>query len=120
MSILEKLEWLTKYGFIDIVFGVGVLSFLVNLIRKAIPSNYEHLHISISMGEAVSIPPNVTTQQSFNIYLSNAGQVNFYIARAYFRTKQRKWWSLWLWDKATQLYIHPKSDRIAHKNNALN
>ncbi len=88
MNILDKFEWLARYGFIDIIFGLGVISFLVRLIRKAFPTNYEHLHINVSMGGHVSIPPNIRVSQSFLIHLSNAGTTNLYIARAYFRAQQ--------------------------------
>ena len=115
MNILGKFEWLARYGFIDIIFGLGVISFLVRLIRKAFPTNCEHLHINVSMGGCVSIPPNISVSQSFLIHLSNAGTTNLYIARAYFRAKQGVWWTLWLWDKPTQLKVHPKSDRITDK-----
>ncbi len=116
MNILNALEWLAKYGFIDIIFGIGVIGFLAQLIRKAFPTNYEHLHVNVSMGGPVSIPPEIRVPQSFQIQLSNAGQVNLYIARAYFRAKQRQWWTLWLWNKPTQLRIHPRSDRIIDKD----
>jgi hypothetical protein len=116
MNLLDALERLTKYGLIDIFFGVGVISFLGGLIKKAFPTNYEHLHISIARGGPVSIPPGIRLSQSFQIQLSNAGQVNLYIARAYFQAKQRQWWTLWLWNKHTELHIHPRSDRIIDKD----
>lgn len=119
MNIQDILEWSAKYGVIDIILGLGVLSFLGKLIRKAFPANYEHLHISVSLGGPVSILPNITAQQSFLIQLSNAGQTNLYIARAYFRARQRKWWTLWFWDRPTRLHVHPNSDRIADKDNAF-
>ncbi len=119
MNILNKLEWLARYGFIDIIFGLGVISFLVSLIKKTFPTNYEHLHVSVSLGGSVSIPPDIKVNQSFRIQLSNSGQTNFYIARAYFCANQREWWTLWLWNKSTGLNVHPGPDRIADKNNAF-
>lgn len=99
--------------------NIGIISYVVKLIRKGFPSNYEHLHISASQGGTVYIPPNITCQHSFFIQLSNAGQTNIYIARAYFQPKQRVWWTLWLWNRGTQLHVHPRSDRIADKGNAF-
>lgn len=121
-KILTTLEWLAKYGFIDIFFGIGVIgviSSLAKLIRKSFPINHEDLHIDISQGGPVSIPPDIITQQSFNIQLSNSGKFNIYIARAYFLAKQRVWWTLWFWNKPTELAVHPGSHRITKKGNAF-
>jgi hypothetical protein len=118
-KILGTLEWMSKYGIFDILTILGVFTFLGNMVRKGFPSNYEHLHISVSQGGPVFIPPNINLPQSFSIQLSNAGQTNVYVARAFFKTRQRVWWTLWLWDRTTQLRVHPRSDRIADKDNAF-
>ena len=55
-GLLHALETLAKYGIIDIIFGIGVVSFLARLVQKAMPSNYDHLHINVSPGGGVSIP----------------------------------------------------------------
>ena len=115
-SILDTLKWLAEYGFIDIIFGVGVIGFLARVIKKALPSNYDHLHISISPGAAVSIPGAGQVPQSIRFTLSNAGQANLFVARAYFRPKLRHWWSLWLKRTPTNIRVNPKSLRIAHKD----
>ncbi|MGA2177042.1 MAG: hypothetical protein ABSH38_18865 [Verrucomicrobiota bacterium] len=110
-TALDGLEWFTKHGFLEMLFGFGVLG----LIRRAFPRKYEHLHVNVTSGGPVSVPPQ-SAAQSLQIHLSNAGLVNLYIARAYFCAKQRHWWTLWLWNKPTQLRIHPKSDRIVDKD----
>lgn len=114
-SILNTLESAAKYGFIDIIFGLGVISFLIGVIKKAFPSNYDHLHVSVSPGGAVSIPGAGPIPQSIVFTLSNAGRTNIYVARAFFRPKLRRWWLLWK-RTPTNLRIHPRSARIAHKD----
>lgn len=119
-KILEISEWMTRYGIYDILTILGVFTFIGNMIRRGFPSNYEHLHISASLAAGTfSIPPNVRVPQAFSIQLSNAGQTNLYIARAYFKSTQRAWWTLWLWGQPTALRVHPRSDRIADKDNAF-
>lgn len=110
--ILDNLEWLARYGFIDIIFGIGVIGFLARLVKKAFPSNYDHLHINVKAGGPASIP-GAKVDQTLNINLRNAGQTNFYIARAYFRPKLRRWWFLWVKKTYTKLKVHPLSHRIA-------
>lgn len=114
--MLQTLEWLARYGIIDIFFGVGVIGFVAHLIRKVVPSNCEHLHVDVYMGGPVEIPRAGKLDHSFVIALRNAGQVNLYVARAYFRPKLRRWWSLWLLRTPTSLKVHPKSYRIADKD----
>lgn len=115
-SILDTLEWLAKYGFIDIIFGIGVVGFLAGVIKKAFPSNYDHLHVSVCPSGAVSIPGAGQVPQSIMFTLGNAGQTNLYVARAFFRPKLRRWWTLWLKRFPTRLRVHSKSLRIAHKD----
>ena len=115
-EILEFLEKLAKYGIIDIIFGIGVIGFIVKLIRRAFPTNYDHLHVNISIGGAVFIPGPGKVLNSINFQLANAGQTNFYVARAYFRAKQRPWWTLWLFPLKTKTIVHPASARIMDKD----
>ncbi len=115
MKILELLEWLTKYGFIDIIFGLGVVSLLWRILRKYLPSNYPLLHINLSRGPVLKIRgEDIPTTVQINI--RNSGLNNFYIARAYFRPKLRPFWLLWLYPMPTQLKGHPASDRISEKD----
>lgn len=113
--MLETLEWLAKYGFIDIIFGLGVVSLLWRILRKYLPSNYAQLHINLSIGPVLNIRGEVIpTTVQFNI--RNSGTKNFYIARAYFRPKIRPWWLLWLCPISTKLKVHSASDRISEKD----
>jgi len=115
--MLETLEWLTKYGFIEIFFGLGVVGLLARLIRKVLPSNYDHLHVDVFGSGPVTIPRVTDTiPHSFSIALRNAGNTNLYVARAYFRPKLRRWWSLWLRRSPTRLKVHPKAYRIIDKD----
>jgi hypothetical protein len=114
--VLSIFEWLAKYGFIDIIFGLGVMGFLARLIQKVRPSNYDHFHIDASVGGPVAIPRAGNVNDSFSITIRNAGQTNIYIARAYFRPTLRHWKSLWLLRTPTRLKIHPQSSRIADKD----
>ncbi len=115
-AVLDCLETLARYGIIDIVFGIGVIGFIGRLIRRAFPNNYDHLHVNASIGGPVQIPGPGILQNSLNISLSNSGQSNFYLARAYFRAKQRRWWLLWLCPVETKIKIHPASARILDKD----
>jgi len=119
MGLSNLLGQINLLSIVNLLANIGIIGYAAKLIRKGFPSNYEHLHISASQGGAVFIPPNITCQQSFSIQLSNAGQANIYIARAYFQSKQRVWWTLWLWNRDTNLRVHPRSDRIADKDNAF-
>jgi len=38
-TVMDWLEWLTKYGFLEMIFGFGVLGLLAWLTHKIIPSN---------------------------------------------------------------------------------
>ncbi len=114
--MLDTLEWLSKYGLIDIFFGLGVVSIIARLVYKVLPSNYDHLHIDASIGGKVSIPRVGEVEHSFSVSIRNSGQSNLYIARAYFRPRFRRWWSLWLKRTNTSLKVHPQSYRIANKD----
>ena len=116
LNTLGWLEWLAKYGFIEIFFGIGIIGFVARLMKKAVPSNYDHLHITVLPGGAVQIPGDPHVPNSVRFVLNNAGQTNLFVARAYFRPKFRRWWSLWLWRKSTAIRIHPLSYRIPQKD----
>lgn len=115
---METLKWLSEYGLIDIFFGLGVVGFIAGLIRKVLPSNYEHLHTSVISGGPVTIQTG-PVNNSIQFHLRNVGQANFYIARAYFRAGRRSSWKLWLGWRRTPLRVHPDSARIAEKKNAF-
>lgn len=114
--MLSTLEWLARYGFIDIIFGVGILGLVADFVRRAFPRKCDHLHVDVCAGGPVTIPRAGQVQNSFTINLRGAGTTNIYVARAYFKTRIRRWWSLWLLKTATKLKVHPKSFRIAHKD----
>jgi len=114
--VLSKLEWLSKYGLIDIIFGIGVISFIFRIIKKAFPSNFEYLHIDVAIGDSVSIPRAGKLDNSLIIRFRNAGYKNIYIARVYFQSKLRTWWTLWLFKLPTRLKVHPQAYRIIDKD----
>ena len=113
-AILEKLEWLTKYGLIEIFFGIGVLSLIGKLIRKITPSNCSYLEVNPFAGPAVTIPgalQPIHVPHSLTMDLRNVGPANIYVARAYFRPKRRRWYWLWLRRSPTGLKVHPQAFR---------
>lgn len=116
--MIKYLEIASKFGLIDIFFGIGIPAFLWNLIRKRAPRNYPYLHISVSNEFVVSIPPNHKNLPSIVFSISNSGNSNFYIARAYFLPTRSNWRTLFL-PRKTYVKVHPYSDRIADKNNAF-
>jgi hypothetical protein len=113
--MLETLEWLAKYGFIDIIFGVGIFGLAWKFLRKFVHSNYSHLHVSLSRGDQMQIHGE-DVDSSIRIDIRNSGSTNFYIARAYFKEKLRPWWLLWFLPIKTKLKVHPSSDRISDKD----
>lgn len=113
-TVLTKLEWLAKYGFIDIIFGVGVTGLAWRLIRRVIPNNLDGIDVNLSQGGAVTILGQ-RVEQSLTIEIGNSSGKNCYIGRAYFSATQRRWWTLWLKRSSTRLRVYPKSKRITAK-----
>jgi len=114
--MLEYLECLAKYGFIDIFFGIGIMTMLATYIRRIVPSKCPVLHVDPSVGDSVSIPRVNGLLPSLKICIRNSGQTNVYIARAYFRPKRRIWWLLGLYQVRTGIRVHPLAFRIAEKD----
>ena len=116
--MFEFLKSASDYGLIDIFFGIGIPAFLWSLIRKRAPRNYPYLHVSVSEGHSDFIPPNHQNLCAIIFSISNSGNSNFYIARAYFIPTRSSWITLFLAIK-TPIKVHPFSDKIADKNNAF-
>jgi len=115
-SILENLEWLANYGFIDLIFGIGVVGLLANFLRRLLPANYDQLHIDAVNGGPCSIPGDPKVQHTLAFRLSNAGQTNIFVTRCYFRARSRPWFLLWLIPLRTSTKVHPLSMKITHKD----
>jgi hypothetical protein len=115
-NVLDALEWLARYGFIDILFGVGVIALLRRLLIKIVPSKYKWLEVNATPGGPVTIPGAGAVDQSFRIQLVNSGSTNCYVGRAYFRPKLRRWWLLWLKRTPTRIQVHPQSHRTVKKD----
>jgi len=113
--ILDTLEWLARYGFIEIFFGIGTVGLLWRMLHRFVPSNYRYLHVDISSGSSVTIRGE-TINTAVRIDIRSSGSTNFYIARAYFRPTLRPWWLFWLFPRPTRLKVHPESDRIADRD----
>jgi len=113
--MLNTLEWLAKYGFIDIIFGLGITGILWKFLRRFVPSNYPHLHVQLLPGPTVAIRGQ-RINTTIRVDIRSSGANNIYIARAYFRPKLRPGWLLWLKPWPTKLKVHPASDRIADKD----
>lgn len=77
---METLEYLAKYGFIDIFFGIGALGIISRLVSRVVPSNLDELHVSADFV--------VQNNPLFFVQISNAGGRNIYISRAYFKPKK--------------------------------
>ena len=78
-SFMDTLEYCSKYGLIDIFFGIGVLGIVSRLVSRIVPSNLDDLHVSADF----------VLQNNFLLFvqISNAGGKNIYISRAYFKPK---------------------------------
>ena len=108
--ILDKLEWAARYGFIDIAFGLGVTGIIWRGLRRFVPRNLEHLHIHVQPHELHVANDIETYDNALGIFISNAGQHNIYIARAFFRDRYRTIWPL---TSRSELPIYPKAFRSA-------
>lgn len=86
MELFTSLEWLAKYGFIDIFFGLGVLGFVYKLFQRAIPRNLDELSVSVDFESR--------NNHLLYIQISNSGGKNIYISRAYFKPRRNKWYEL--------------------------
>lgn len=84
MHIMEYLEWLSKYGFIDIFFGIGVLSVVYRMFIKIVPRNLDDLSINVDFAEQNG---NVLF-----IQIANTGGKNIYISHAYFKPRTHKFY----------------------------
>lgn len=86
--MLETLSELSKYGFIDIFFGLGIPAVIWGLIRKRFSRNYEFLHISVFKEGSAEIPRSQEILPILRIQLSNAGGSNILIASGAFYEKE--------------------------------
>lgn len=76
-SKLETLKWLAEYGFIDMFFGFGALTIIYQLFRKVIPKNIDELEVSADFES--------DKDDLLYIQLTNSGNKNIYISKAYFK-----------------------------------
>ena len=74
---LETLKWLAEHGFIDMFFGFGVLTFVYQLFRRVTPSNIDELEVSADFDSK--------KDDLLYIQLTNSGNKNIYISKAYFK-----------------------------------
>lgn len=78
-STLKGLEWLAKYGFIDIIFGAGILTVIANAFKSKAVKNIDGIEI---------IPLNVLTGEAHDVTLQieirNLTHDPVYIFRSYF------------------------------------
>lgn len=81
--IMDILEYLSKYGLIDIFFGIGILGIVSRLVSRVIPSNLDELHVNADF--VVQNTPLMFVQ------IANAGRKNIYISRAYFKPRPHRW-----------------------------
>lgn len=119
-NILSDLEWLSRYGFIDIIFGIGVITFLWRVIRRHWPRNLPGLQIDTRLDP----PPHVThveiegtRRSAIFIIITNVAAANVYITKASFRAYYRR---LLFWKWKTKLRILPVASKdIQHKEYEL-
>ncbi|THF51821.1 hypothetical protein E6C50_08680 [Flavobacterium supellecticarium] len=74
MVILNILEWLSKYGFIDILFGIGIFT----IINKALKSK-----IKSSIDGADLLPYFDTDNNTFILGIKNQSSQPLYLYQAY-------------------------------------
>lgn len=73
MKVLEILEWLSRYGFIDITFGIGVFTLAAKFFRSKIKSRID----------GVSLLPHIDVNQSnFILMIKNQSTLPLYIYQA--------------------------------------
>ena len=68
-AVLGLLEWLAKYGIIDIVFGLGIFTLFYSFIRRHFPRNLPGLLVDTrsEFGNASTVVEGATTDALFVI-----------------------------------------------------
>jgi hypothetical protein len=110
--VLDSLEWLAKYGLIDIIFGIGVTGILWNFLRRRFPRRCEALVVDVAVSGTCQIPGSNGHVPSFTIHLRNTASgkdSNIYVARAYFR---KRYGFMGLFRPNGKLPVHPASERM--------
>lgn len=81
--LLTKLEWLSKYGFIDIILSLGIFAYLNKVLKGRVKSNIDGVDLlpHFSIGEK-KIIIGIKNQSSQPLYLYQA-----YIKPGYYSTK---------------------------------
>src|SRR2546430_1446521 len=74
--MLGKLEWLSKYGFIDIIFGIGIFTFVAKILNKKIKSDI----IGIDF-----MPEIIPFENQFKIAIKNHSPQPLYLYQAYIK-----------------------------------
>lgn len=75
LNPLEWLEWLTRYGFIDILFGIGILGYIRKLLKKPIVEYIPGIEISRRFR---------ANDGYFEIEVQNLSALPLYVYKAYF------------------------------------
>lgn len=111
--MLKWLEWLAKYGIIDIIFGVGIISLVIRFLHRFFPRNLDHLHVHVQRSQISSHSQHENYDNVLGIFISNSGTMNIYIAMAFFRPYSRKAFFL---KRRTKLNINPCAFKSAAHN----
>jgi len=75
-SIGKILEWLTKYGIIDIFFGVGIIAYIREKLKKRVVKSIDGIEI---------LPRMEPLDGFFDIMIKNSSRDPFYIYRVRFK-----------------------------------
>jgi hypothetical protein len=74
--VLSKLEWLSKYGFIDIIFGIGIFTFIAKILKKKVRSDIESVDF---------LPHLDLTRKEFRLGIKNQSNQPLYLYKAYIK-----------------------------------
>ena len=110
-SILSSLEWLARYGFIDILFGIGVISLIVHGVRRLFPRNLSHLYVHASQGSFGNLLKFYKC--GLHVLIVNAENEKVFISRAFFQPYYRKFPFR---KRNTILDIHPDALRDSERD----
>lgn len=81
-GLLQCLEWLAKYGFIDIVFGLGIGGFIVAHFRKRPVSEIDGVEIAVQFLHTND--PNIIYKSKLYFTIENHSGQPLYIYRVLF------------------------------------
>ena len=90
-NLLETLEYLSRYGFIDILFGLGIGGIIISAFRKRTVKELKSVEVAFFF--SFNTNPKLNHKSKFYISIENRSDKPLYIYQARFRFRKKHWWS---------------------------